>query len=121
MRGRQSHQGAMFSYVSLEDVAGGAGSGEASAAGDPVWHPTVLTRNRNRLFAGDVAGAFLGTVVAHARVKGLLSDEHFSVDGTLIEAWASVKSFRPKDGGNPDLKAGAHSCGRIRPAATRSP
>ena len=164
MRGRQSHQGAMFSYVSLEErvpakhplrairavvdevLAGmdGAFAGLYSGTGrpsippeqvlkalllqafysirserqlaeqldfnllfrwfvgigidDPVWHPTVFTKNRDRLLAGDVAGAFLGAVVAHARVKGLLSDEHFSVDGTLIEAWASIKSFQPKDG-----------------------
>jgi len=165
MRGRQSHQGAMFSYVSLEErvpakhplrairavvdevLAGmdGAFAGLYASTGrpsippeqvlkalllqafysirserqlteqldfnllfrwfvglgvdDPVWHPTVFTKNRDRLLAGDVAGAFLGAVVAHAKVKGLLSDERFSVDGTLIEAWASVKSFRPKDGG----------------------
>lgn len=165
MRGRQSSQGAMFSYVSLEErvpakhplrairavvdevLAGmdGAFAGLYASTGRPsippeqvlkalllqafysirserqlveqldfnllfrwfvglgiddaIWHPTVFTKNRDRLLAGDVAGAFLGAVVAHARVKGLLSDEHFSVDGTLIEAWASVKSFRPKDGG----------------------
>jgi len=65
---------------------------------DPLWHPTVFTKNRDRLLAGDVAQTFLGAAVAHARVKGLLSDEHFSVDGTLIEAWASMKSFRLRDG-----------------------
>ena len=164
MRGRQPHQGAMFSYVSLEErvpakhplrairavvdeVLAGmdtAFAGLYASTGRPsippeqvlkalllqafytirserqlaeqidfnllfrwfvglgvddlVWHPTVFTKNRDRLLAGDVAGAFLSAVVAHAKVKGLLSDEHFSVDGTLIEAWASVKSFRPKDG-----------------------
>lgn len=65
---------------------------------DPVCHPTVFTKNRDRLLTGDGARALLGAVVAHAKVKGLVSDEHFSVDGTLIEAWTSVKSFRPKDG-----------------------
>ncbi|PWC86876.1 transposase [Azospirillum sp. Sp 7] len=164
MRGRQSHQGAMFSYVSLEEripakhplraiwavvdeVLAGMGAAFAGlyastgrppippeqvlkalllqafysirserqlaeqidfnllfcwfvglGVDDPVWHPTVFTKNRDRLLAGDVAGAFLGAVVAHAKIKGLLSDEHFSVDGTLVEAWASMKSFRPKDG-----------------------
>lgn len=65
----------------------------------PVWDVTVFTKNRERLLAGDVAAKFLSTVLGQPKVKALLSDEHFSVDGTLIEAWASVKSFRPKDGG----------------------
>ncbi len=64
----------------------------------PVWDVTVFTKNRERLLAGDVAAQFLATVLGQPKVKALLSDEHFSVDGTLIEAWASVKSFRPKDG-----------------------
>lgn len=64
----------------------------------PVWDVTVFTKNRERLLAGDVAAKFLATVLGQPKVKALLSDEHFSVDGTLIEAWASVKSFRPKDG-----------------------
>ena len=64
----------------------------------PVWDVTVFTKNRERLLAGDVAATFLATVLGQPKVKALLSDEHFSVDGTLIEAWASVKSFRPKDG-----------------------
>jgi len=65
-----------------------------------VWDVTVFTKNRERLLAGDVAAKFLAAVVAQARSRGLLSDEHFSVDGTLIEAWASMKSFKPKDGGD---------------------
>ena len=65
----------------------------------PVWDVTVFTKNRERLLDGDVAPHFLATVLERPRVKALLSDEHFSVDGTLIEAWASMKSFRPKDGG----------------------
>ena len=64
----------------------------------PVWDVTVFTKNRERLLAGDVAATFLATVLGQPKVKALLSDEHFSVDGTLIEAWASVQSFRPKDG-----------------------
>src|SRR5688572_14175628 len=65
---------------------------------DPVWHPTAFTTNRDRLLEGEVAAKFLAAVLSHARVRQLLSREHFSVDGTLVEAWASMKSFRPKDG-----------------------
>jgi Transposase domain (DUF772) len=63
-----------------------------------VWDVTVFTKNRERLIAGDIAAQFIAAVLNQARVKALLSDEHFSVDDTLIEAWASMKSFRPKDG-----------------------
>jgi len=63
-----------------------------------VWHPTVFTKNRDRLLEADVAREFLATLMALARVKRLLSREHFTVDGTLVDAWASMKSFRPKDG-----------------------
>jgi transposase len=65
---------------------------------DPVWHPTSFTTNRERLQEGDVLQKFMRTLLEHPKVKPLLSDEHFSVDGTLIEAWASQKSFKPKDG-----------------------
>jgi transposase len=68
---------------------------------DPVWVPTVFTKNRDRLLAGDVAQEFLAEVVAMARREKLLSDEHFTVDGTLLEAWASQKSFQRKDGTPP--------------------
>ena len=64
----------------------------------PVWDVTVFTKNRERLLRGDVARAFLAAILVDPKVKPLLSDEHFSVDGTLIEAWASMKSFKPKDG-----------------------
>jgi transposase len=64
---------------------------------DPVWDATVFTKNRDRLLEAEVAKEFLALVVAQARGKGWTSDEHFSVDGTLLEAWASVKSFQPKD------------------------
>ena len=64
----------------------------------PVWHATVFTHNRDRLMETDVAGAFLGALMELGQVKRLLSSDHFSVDGTLIDAWASMKSFRPKDG-----------------------
>jgi transposase len=79
---------------------------------DPVWDPTVFTKNRERLLAGDVARGFLEQVLAEARAQHLLSNEHFSVDGTLIEAWASLKSFQrkgaadgppPDDPGNPTI------------------
>ena len=78
---------------------------------EPVWDVTVFTKNRNRLLAGDVARAFLGEVIEQAQSNGLTSDEHFTVDGTLIEAWASLKSFRrtdqndqpPDDPGNPTV------------------
>jgi transposase len=65
---------------------------------EPVWHPTTFTKNRERLLEGDTAREFFDRVIAHARKKRLMSDEHFTVDGTLIEAWAGQKSFRPKDG-----------------------
>ena len=64
---------------------------------DRVWDATTFTKNRERLLRGDVAGAFFAAVTAQARERGLLGDEHFSVDGTLIEAWAGQKSFRPTD------------------------
>ncbi len=63
-----------------------------------VWHPTVFTHNRDRLLETEVARAFLSGLLALKPVERLLSSDHFSVDGTLIEAWASMKSFRPKDG-----------------------
>ena len=69
---------------------------------DPVWDPTTFTKNRERLQNGDVFTKFMTRLLNHSQVKPLLSDEHFSVDGTLIEAWASQKSFRPKDGSGDD-------------------
>ena len=65
---------------------------------DAAWDQTTFGKNRDRLLAGDVAHKFLAAVLAHPKVKRLLSTEHFSVDGTMIEAWASMKSVRPKDG-----------------------
>ena len=64
---------------------------------DEVWDATVFTKNRDRLLQADVAKEFLAQVVEQARVKSLTSDEHFTVDGTLLEAWAGAKSFQPKD------------------------
>jgi transposase len=69
---------------------------------DPVWVPTVFTKNRERLQQGDVFQKFMAKLLDHPKVRPLLSDEHFSVDGTLIEAWASHKSFKPKDKGGDD-------------------
>jgi len=65
---------------------------------DAIWDETVFTKNRERLIEGDIAKKFMAAVLDQEAVKALLSDDHFSVDGTLIEAWASMKSFRPKDG-----------------------
>jgi transposase len=64
---------------------------------EPVWNPTVFTKNRDRLLNQEIARSFFRRVVE--RAQGLMSDEHFTVDGTLIEAWASQKSFQRKDGG----------------------
>ena len=60
---------------------------------DPVWVPTVFTKNRDRLLTTDMSRKFLAAILAHREVAPLLSDEHFSVDGTLVKAWASMKSF----------------------------
>src|SRR5215469_3888993 len=67
------------------------------SANEPVWHPTVFTKNRDRLLEGAVAEEFFSLIVEQARKKKLLSDEHFTVDGTLIEAWAAQKSFQRKE------------------------
>ena len=64
---------------------------------DPVWDHSTFSKNRDRLLEGEIATRFLAAVLAQPQIKRLLSSEHFSVDGTLIEAWASMKSFRPKD------------------------
>ena len=63
---------------------------------DPVWVPTVFSKNRDRLLTTDIARKFLAAILAHGEVAPLLSEEHFSVDGTLVKAWASMKSFQPK-------------------------
>jgi transposase len=67
---------------------------------EEVWDATTFTKNRERLLEGDVAKQFLAEVVELARAKGFVSDEHFTVDGTLLEAWASAKSFQPREGKN---------------------
>ena len=73
---------------------------------DPVWDHSTFSKNRDRLLDGEIAAKFLSAVLAQPRVKQLLSAEHFSVDGTLIEAWASMKSFKPKDPGDGGEVAG---------------
>jgi len=69
---------------------------------DPVWDHSTFSKNRDRLLEGEIASKFLNAILAQPKVKRLLSSDHFSVDGTLIEAWASIKSFRRKDGSDND-------------------
>jgi transposase len=69
---------------------------------EPAWDHSSFSKNRDRLLEGEIAAKFLAAVVAQPRVKRLLSSDHFSVDGTLLEAWASIKSFRRKDGDDND-------------------
>src|SRR5688500_4313188 len=82
---------------------------------EPVWDHSSFSKNRDRLLDGDIAAKFLAAVLAQPRVKRLLSSEHFSVDGTLIEAWASLKSFKPRqarggdDGGGDDRGDGGRN------------
>ena len=81
---------------------------------EPVWDHSSFSKNRDRLLAGDIAAKFLAAVLAQPRVKRLLSSEHFSVDGTLIEAWASMKSFKPRqvpggDHGGDDRRDGGRN------------
>jgi transposase len=81
---------------------------------DPVWDVTVFTKNRDRLLDGDIAAEFFQAVLGEPQIKALLSDEHVSVDGTLIEAWASMKSFRPKGEGDQEPHQGRAPCrGRL--------
>src|SRR5690606_39599064 len=90
---------------------------------DLVWVPTVFTKNRERLIEHDVIVALFNEVVAMADAQGWLSGEHFSVDGTLIQAWAGHKSFvrkdGDKDGDGPDFRRTA--AGHPPPARTAAP
>jgi transposase len=96
---------------------------------DPVWVPTVFSKNRDRLLTTDMAGKFLAAILAHAQVAPLLSDEHFSVDGTLVKAWASMKSFQPRaegsppdePGGGPDEPLSAHPEDASEPPKPENP
>jgi transposase len=98
-------------------------------ADDRIWDATVFTKNRQRLLDGDIARAFFDRVVAQARERGLLSDEHFTVDGTLIEAWASLKSFQrkdtppgtPDDPGNPTVNFHGERRSNVTHASTTDP
>jgi transposase len=73
---------------------------------DTVWDHSTFSKNRDRLLEGDIAAKFLTAILAQPRVKQLLSSDHFSVDGTLIEAWASMKSFKPREGSGDNPPAG---------------
>jgi transposase len=95
---------------------------------EPVWDATTFTKNRERLLDGDVAREFLAEIVEQAREKGWASDEHFTLDGTLIEAWASLKSFQrkdrnrvapPEDPGNPTVSFhGEKRCNQTHASST---
>ncbi|WP_353351916.1 transposase, partial [Aquicoccus sp. SU-CL01552] len=73
---------------------------------DQVWVPTVFTKNRDRLLTTEMSRKVMAAILAHWEVAPLLSDEHFSVDGTLVKAWASMKSFQPKAGATPPEEGG---------------
>lgn len=97
---------------------------------EPVWDPTTFTKNRDRLLRGDVAAGFFDAVVLHADSKRLLSDEHFTVDGTQLEAWASLKSFKrrdapppepPDDPGNPTVNFRGETRSNATHASTTDP
>jgi transposase len=99
-------------------------------ADDRIWDATVFTKNRQRLLDGKIADAFFERVVSLARQRGLLSDEHFTVDGTLIEAWASLKSFKsqttpppapPDDPGNPTVNFHGERRSNATHASTTDP
>ena len=87
---------------------------------DPLWVPTVFTKNRDRLLTTEMSRKVLAAILAHRDVAPLLSDEHFSVDGTLIKAWASMKSFQPKPDGTPPRRRSRRST-RFRPRSSTSP
>src|SRR5213593_4815392 len=100
------------------------------AMDDPIWDATVFTKNRERLLRGDIARAFFDRVLAQAQARQLLSTEHFTVDGTLIEAWASLKSFKPKgaqptpppdDPGNPTVNFHGERRSNATHASTTDP
>src|SRR6516225_1903664 len=79
---------------------------------DPVWDHSVFSKNRDRLLEAEIAAKFLAAILTQPEVKRLLSSDHFSVDGTLVEAWASLKSFRKKDGSDNDREGGGRNSER---------
>jgi transposase len=81
---------------------------------EPVWDHSTFSKNRDRLLTADIARQLFANIVEQARIAGLLSDEHFSVDGTMIQAWASHKSFRPKDEDEPPSGAGRNAARDFR-------
>lgn len=102
MRGSDVRTEGLFSYVSCEQRPS-------------VWDVTVFTKNHDRLLAGDIAAKFFEAVLSQPQITALLADEHFTVDGTLIEAEASMKSFKPKaEGGDQPPASGAGEDGRNR-------
>lgn len=98
---------------------------------DAVWDPSTFSHNRDRLLAGEVAHAFFAQVLAQARARQVLSSDHFTVDGTLLEAWASLKSFKPKTGapaaeppldpGNPSVEFRGEKRSNATHASTTDP
>ena len=97
---------------------------------DPVWDPTVFSKNRDRLVAADIATAFFQAVRTEAEARNLTSDEHFTVDGTLLEAWAGLKSFKkvdaedtapPDDPGNPTVNFHGETRSNATHASTTDP
>src|SRR5206468_11924973 len=121
MRGPDDQTNHMFSYLSPE---------QRVRLDDPIWSPTTFSKNRDRLLASDIASAFFDAVRRQADEAGLLSDEHFTVDGTLLEAWASLKSFRrkdvartapPDDPGNPTVNFHGESRRNATHASTTDP
>src|SRR6202171_4197095 len=96
---------------------------------DPVWDPTVFSKNRDRLLAANVAALFFQAVLDEAKTRDLISDEHFTVDGTLLEAWASLKSFKkvgaddppPDDPGNPTVNFHGEPRSNATHASTTDP
>jgi transposase len=97
---------------------------------EPIWSPTVFSKNRDRLLTGDIASAFFDAVLRQAREAALLSDEHFTVDGTLLEAWAGLKSFQrtaagppppPDDPGNPTVNFHGETRTNATHASTTDP
>lgn len=96
---------------------------------DPVWAPTVFSKNRDRLLTGNVAALFFQAVLDEAKARDLISDEHFTVDGTLLEAWASLKSFKkvgedappPDDPGNPTVNFHGEPRSNATHASTTDP